>query len=78
MKSSLSLLSVPIGRGKEKKDRKEIRALPTVIYSEAARRAGGKRELRQLIKLRHRRTAAHRIAAQLHTAAQVEREHCGC
>ena len=52
--------------------------MPTVIYSEAARRAGGKRELRQLIKLRHRRTAAHRIAAQLHTAAQVEREHCGC
>ena len=52
--------------------------MPTVIYSEAARRAGGKRELRQLIKLRHRRTAAHRIAAQLHTVAQVEREHCGC
>ena len=51
------------------------RALPTVIYREAA---GGKRELRQLIKLRHRRTAAHRIAAQLHTAAQVEREHCRC
>ena len=49
--------------------------MPTVIYREAA---GGKRELRQLIKLRHRRTAAHRIAAQLHTAAQVEREHCGC
>ena len=36
--------------------------MPTVIYSEAARRAGGKRELRQLIKLRHRRTAAHRRA----------------
>ena len=30
--------------------------MPTMIYSEAA---GGKRELRQLIKLRHRRAAAH-------------------
>ena len=68
---TLSLICVSIGPPGGGR----TRALLTMIYREAA---GGKRELRQLIKLRHRRTAAHRIAAQLHTVAQVEREHCGC